>query len=240
MRPPIPLPLSTAQERRLRTWLDDELLKLTRGHKKRSQPDSPLQTLASYLDAAQAILCMILRIPPVDPSGSLRTAYLLRLTSDVLGAIPGYAPVVGEVEALLDWLDDLDQSWVVVLQGQVWHPDTGAGDLEETVPEGEMMNGTTTTTISTSTVTQTDRTRLRGMIIGGSAALEEWVEEGGLLHVLVGDQDDEGDEDSGGTVQDAFGELFHRTLKELGELEGVLVPVADPDGDMDVDIMMDD
>ncbi|KAJ7063695.1 hypothetical protein C8F01DRAFT_1219657 [Mycena amicta] len=209
-------PLNTQQERRLVNWLDDELLKLTRGYKKRSHPASHLQTLPEYLDAAQTILRVILRIPPIDPSTSLRIAYLLRLTNDVLGAFSGYPAAVEHIQTLLDWLDDLDNSWIVILQAQVWHPETGPEDLEldaEVLASGR---------VKASPVTQTERTRLRSLLIGGSAALEEWVDAGGLLHCPVGEDDD----DDGGTVQDAFEVLFHRTLKELGELGGVIVPVG--------------
>ncbi|KAF7298373.1 ATP-dependent RNA helicase [Mycena kentingensis (nom. inval.)] len=205
-------PLSSQQERRLTAWLDDEMLKLTRGYKKRTQPDSALQTLPDYLDAAQTILSVVLQIPPLDPSAALRVAYLLRLTNDVLGAIPGYLAEVQDIQTILNWLDDLDNSWVVVLQAQVWHSDTGPADLEldaELLASGK---------IRVSPVTQTERTRLRSLLIGGSVALEEWVDAGGLLHCPVGDAEDE----DGGTVQDAFQELFYRTLRELGELGGVL------------------
>ncbi|KAJ7221514.1 hypothetical protein GGX14DRAFT_353754 [Mycena pura] len=214
--------LTAQQERRLATWLDDRFLALTRGCKKRSQPDSDYPTLSHYLDAAHAALSMVLQIPPIDPSTSLRTAYLLRLTHDVLAAVPGYPATIDHIPNLLNWFDDLDNAWVVVLQAQVWHPEHGPMDLEI---EAEAA----ATGMHSSPVTETERTRLRGLLIGGSATLEEWLDGGGLLQCFTGDEDEEDGEDVAeiGTVQDAFGELFHRTLQELGALGGLILTPFD-------------
>ena len=55
-----------------------------------SEESSTIRTLHAYLEASWHVLKVILQIPPVDPSTSLRTAYLLRLTGDVLKSITGY------------------------------------------------------------------------------------------------------------------------------------------------------
>ncbi|KAF9009667.1 hypothetical protein BDQ17DRAFT_1274673, partial [Cyathus striatus] len=192
-------PLTSAQERRLTTYLDEKFLELTRGYKKRSQPTSSVKTLHAYLSAARHLLSFILQIPPVDPSTSLRTTYMLRLTGDVLGAVCGYpltaSPTAPEdltedamdtspdstmpnvntpaaLEAdprstlteLIDFLDDLDQAWLAVLQRQLWDPDEGTGvDLVLDV------------TYKSTPLTQTDIARLRSIIVGGEEVLEVWL-----------------------------------------------------------------
>ncbi|KAF8880567.1 hypothetical protein BD779DRAFT_1548985 [Infundibulicybe gibba] len=130
-----PRALSSRQERKLLDFLDERFLSLTRGYKKRSEPTTHLPTLATYLRAAQQILILILQIPPIDPSTSLRTALLLRLTNDVLNSIPGYPP---DVESLP--------------VGQIWDPHQGAGvDLKVEVGSGAR----------SSMVSVTESTRLR-------------------------------------------------------------------------------
>jgi hypothetical protein len=109
--------------------------------------------LPDYLEEMRHLLALILQIPPVDPSTSLRIFYLLRLTGDVLSSILGYRltkPVSDPLEPvepaerfeksaqdsqrirdtlrdILDFLDDLDQAWLAVLEGQVWDPETAEG-----------------------------------------------------------------------------------------------------------------
>jgi hypothetical protein len=172
---------------------------------------------------------MVLRIPPVDPSSSLRTAYLLRLTNDVLTSVPGYSADGANIPILLDWLDDLDQAWLMVLQAQVWHPDTGPADL--VVDAEAVASGT-----KSSPVTQTERTRLRSLLIGGSASLEEWLGGARPTPATIDEEDEDDDDDDAGPlndvqnmleelgVQDGFDELFWRTLQELGLSGDVLIP----------------
>lgn len=58
-----------------------------------SHPSTTLPTLDAYLDAAHALLALILQIPPTAPAqAALRTAFLLRLTGDILTSVTGYAP----------------------------------------------------------------------------------------------------------------------------------------------------
>ncbi|KAJ6606114.1 hypothetical protein DFH09DRAFT_896160 [Mycena vulgaris] len=237
--PPPPRTLSARQERRLIAFLDERFLALMRGFKMRSQaqpePASPptanptsalaLGTLPAFLAAATPLLALVLQIPP----GPLRTAYLLRLTHDVLGGVPGYAAPAEGIALLLDWLDDLDQGWVCALQRRAWDPVRGAGAVAAA---------------AAGAVGQTERTRLRGLLLGGAAGLEEWLAQTGAGGAgIIPEEDEEDEEEDGGEerekgedvagllarlgLQDGFDVLFAGTLEELGELGGVgVIPPA--------------
>jgi len=192
-------PLTSSQERKLVDFLDDQFLELTRGYTKRSQPTTHLPTLSRYLDAARPILSLILQIPPIDPSTSLRTALLLRLTNDTLTSITGYPALPESLPEVLDWLDDLDQAWLAVLEAQVWDPIEARGvDLIIDVSEG----------MKSSPVSQTELTRLRSLLVGCTANLEDWL----YNH---GDEDVESMLERLG-LQAEFDGLFYRTLDYLG------------------------
>ncbi|KAJ6500776.1 hypothetical protein C8R45DRAFT_80699 [Mycena sanguinolenta] len=232
--------LTARQERRLINFLEDKFLELTRGYKKRSEPTTHLPTLPLYLNAAQAILAIVLQIPPVDPSTSLRTAYLLRLTNDVLVSVPGYSADSSNIEILLDWLDDLDQAWLMVLHAQVWDPENGPTDL--VIDAEAAATGT-----RSSPVTQTERTRLRSLLIGGSATLEEWLAAARPPQETILEEDEEEDigplndvQDMLGAlgVQDGFDELFHRTLQALGLSGDFIIPSGEDTMSMS-DVTMD-
>ncbi|KAF9009674.1 hypothetical protein BDQ17DRAFT_1348601, partial [Cyathus striatus] len=223
------------------------------------------KTLHAYLSAARHLLSFILQIPPVDPSTSLRTTYMLRLTGDVLGAVCGYpltapptapedhtedamdtspdsttpnvnTPAALEADPrstlteLIDFLDDLDQAWLAVLQRQIWDPDEGTGvDLVLDIDA----------TSKSTPLTQTDITRLRSIIVGGEEVLEAWLEEervsmsrsrrraNGVDGVLgLGEEDVATLLDHWGLLGD-FDELFHRTLDFLGGFVGEVDPRSD-------------
>ena len=187
----------------------------------RSDPSSTLRTLPSYLEATHHILCLILQIPPVDPSAPLRTTLLLRLTGDVLSSIPGYGPTLERtaLPLLLSWLADLDSAWLAVLRAQAWDPARSRA-VDARLPEGARA----------SRPNQTERTRLRSLLIGGTDALEEWIEKvnldlgpdaGGERGEVVGH--DRGREE----IEQAFNEVFAGTLAEMGSLTGVM---NDPHG----------
>ncbi|KAG5642812.1 hypothetical protein DXG03_002096 [Asterophora parasitica] len=205
--------LSSSQEAKLVDYLDEKFLQLMRGYKKRSEATTHLPTLHHYLDAARQILSLVLQIPPIDPSTSLRTAFLLRLTSDALSSIVGYQADPETLPEALDWLDDLDQAWLAVLQAQVWDPETGAGvDLH--IDAADASKG-----MKSSPLSQTERTRLRSLLVGSSASLEEWLETR---------QDREEDEDVEGMLERLglradFDDLFSRTLDYLGGLGGIVI-----------------
>lgn len=155
-------------------------------------------------------MSLILQIPPIDPSTSLRTAFLLRLTNDVLSSIPGYPASPEVLLEVIDWLDDLDQAWLAVLQSQVWDPQAGAGaDLLIEAACG----------MKSSPVTQTETTRLRSLLVGGTASLEEWLEG------CSPEKDVEGMLERLG-LQSEFDGLFSRTLDYLiliGGLDGIVI-----------------
>ena len=195
-------PLSSAQERKLVAFLDDQFMELTRGYKKRSQPTTHLPTLSLYLDAARQILSLILQIPPLDPSTSLRTALLLRLTSDTLNSITGYPALPESLPEALDWLDDLDQAWLAVLKAQIWDPIEAKG-VDLIIDAADASEG-----MKSSPVSQTERTRLRSLMLGSSASLEDW------LYNHDDDEDVESMLERLGLQAD-FDGLFSRTLDYL-------------------------
>jgi hypothetical protein len=137
-------------------------------------------------------------------------------------AIPGYATPAdsNNMTELLDWLDDLDAAWLVVLQAQVWDPKLRRGvDLE--VSADDVIR------LKSSPMNQTERTRLRSLLVGGTNALEEWLSETDLDGGYMDVDDDEADGVKSLRLQQGFDDLFSRTLAELGAFAGT---VSDPDG----------
>ena len=177
-----------------------------------SEPDASFSTLTNYLEAASKILVLVLQIPPIDPSTSLRTAFLLRLTNEVLNSIPGYAPSTPALEDAVSWLDDLDQAWLVVLQCQVWDAENGGG-VDLFIDVGEAAAGVKSTPMS-----QTEVTRLRSLLVSAMAELEEWLGGG-----AEGEEDDVESRLKRLGLQDKFDELFSGTLDFLGGLGGFVV-----------------
>ncbi|KIK96675.1 hypothetical protein PAXRUDRAFT_825694 [Paxillus rubicundulus Ve08.2h10] len=171
-----------------------------------SEPSlTKLPTLSTYLEAMQHLLAFVLQIPPIDPSGPLRTTFLLRLTGDVMNSVPGYLPDIYDLQRLLDFLDDLDQAWVTVLKSQVWDPSAGEGvDLfvsVEMIEPGKPIRSTP--------VSQTERTRLRSLLVTGTEGLEEWLGTPG--------EDYQPALARAGLMQ-GFDDLFTMTLAEMGSL----------------------
>ncbi|KAL1715739.1 hypothetical protein EV715DRAFT_275566 [Schizophyllum commune] len=202
-------PLSTRQERRLMDYLDERLLNLMRNYKKRAEDSTSTPTLQAYLHESHQILALILQIPPIQPSASLRTAYLLHLTNDALSAVPGYPANLDSLPDLLTWLNELDRAWQVVLAGQIWHPQERVG---VDPPEGSAVQ-------TRNLITQTDRTRLKSMLISGSAVIEDWVGE-------IVAQDDVDAEDIESMLQrlgiaEGSVRIFPGTLDELERMSGL-------------------
>ncbi|KAH7905477.1 hypothetical protein BJ138DRAFT_1164679 [Hygrophoropsis aurantiaca] len=178
-----------------------------------------LPTLPTYLEAMQQLLAFILRIPPVDPSTSLRTTFLLRLTGDVMNSIPGYPPDIKDLPHLLDFLDDLDQAWLAVLRSQIWDAESGEGvDLVIPIDVIDSQNSAKNkgTVITSTPVNQTERTRLRSLLITGTASLEEW-----LTGLDTGGEDYQLALERAG-IQQSFDDLFSLTLAEMGSFEGMM------------------
>lgn len=156
------------------------------------------------------MLSLILQIPPVDPSTSLRTSLLLRLTGEVLQSIPGYTPSTDVLTLLLAWLRDLDHGWLAVLRQEAWDADASSA-VPARLPQGARA----------APASQTDRTRLRSVLLAGADAIEEWLErldahgEGfELVLERVG-------------LEQEFNDLFAGTLAEMGSLGGTM---SDPAG----------
>lgn len=133
---------------------------------------------------------------------------------------------------LLDFLDDLDQAWLAVLQGQVWDPTTAEGVslqvglqriTESSAPHenDEERPINMEVEFKTTTPSQTDVTRLRSLLITGESALEEW-----LLNEKVAQQSGQIDgDDLTGMLDrmgllDEFDDIFTQTLDFLGGFGG--------------------
>jgi hypothetical protein len=192
-----------------------------------------LRTLRAYLEAARHLLLLVIQIPPIDPSTGLRIAYLLRFTGDVLFAIPGYqletSTTTGIQETLrdvLEFLGDLDQAWLAVLQSQVWDPTTGqAVDLVVDDPNPPS-NISSALSIKSTPPSQTDVTRLQSLLFTGGSSLEEWLANE-KSRVDDADNDDvSGMLDRMGLLEE-FDSLFVRTLDFLGGFTGT--SAAEPD-----------
>ena len=217
-------PLSTTQERRLVEFLDEQFLELTREYKKRSiphdssapheltrsvlwedrsHPSSTLTTLSAYLEASHHVLNLILQIPPIDPSASLRSTLLLRLSGEVFNSVPGYTPDEKSLPILLDWLQDLDRGWLAVLRSQAWDLETRSG-INVRLPD-EARSGS---------LSQTERIRLKSLLVTGMEMFEEWVE---LLQAQLGEEETQNAET---TQAERFGDLFSCALTEMGLLRG--------------------
>lgn len=134
--------------------------------------------------------------------------FLLRFTGDVMNCIPGYPLDVAILPDLLGFLDDLDQAWLTVLESQIWDPNSkSSSDL--IVPADDVTN------IRSTPMNPTERTRLRSLLISGTAKLEEW-----LAGMDLGEEGQDMLEQMG--LQQSFDDLFSNTLGELGGFsEGV-------------------
>lgn len=158
-------------------------------------------------------------------------------------AIVGYKPRVEDLDGLLEWLRVLDVGWEGVLRGVPWEAailtesgssgiraggavgddavGRGCGGEEQKGPENEDESG------MTKVLTQTEKTRLKSLLITGAARIDEWleglkpnddsrIEELGNLEVLgegsVGDYVDILESQG---LRERFERLFERTLREL-------------------------
>ena len=192
-----------------------------------------MRTLPAYLDAARHLLLLVIQIPPLDPSTGLRIAYLLRLTGDVLFAIPGYqletstTTIIQEtLRDVLEFLADLDRAWLAVLQSQVWDPSTDqAVDLVVALNDDGPQtinpppNMPSALSIKSTPPSQTEITRLQSLLFTGESSLEEW------LTNEKSRADDADNDDVSGMLErmgllDEFDSLFVRTLDFLGGFTG--------------------
>lgn len=130
-----------------------------------------------------------------------------------MGAITGYQPAAAGLPQLLSWLNDLDRGWLAILRSQAWDPDAREGvDVPQ---QTDALHGDTEGAMR-SPMTQTERTRLRSLLISGTGRLEEWLVEldtGGQDYTAVLQTMD---------LQQGFDDLFAGTLTEMGSLNGVM------------------
>lgn len=172
-------PITYAQERRIINYVDEKSLEISRAFKKRSIPvhivlwlfsdsftsirnipSSHLRTLSAFLDAWRPLIFdLVMRIPPLEPSGRSRILLMLKMTGDLLEAIPAYSPFSGTnipdeeelpavpdpqagdespLESLYGFLSGLDRAWVACLRCQAWdHVKQRGIDIELELDEGE-------------------------------------------------------------------------------------------------------
>jgi hypothetical protein len=134
-----------------------------------------------------------------------------------LSSIPGYPPNLDTLADLLEFLDDLDQAWVAVLDSQIWDPNSRtAVDLILSAEDFTANNDSNTQSIHSTPMNQTERTRLRSLLVTGTAQLEEW---------LAGADKDGVERESileRAGLQQGFDDLFERTLAEMGALTGAI------------------
>jgi hypothetical protein len=198
-----------------------------------------LKTLPAYLEAARHLLLLVIQIPPIDPSTGLRIAYLLRLTGDVLFAIPGYEldtsstiSIQETLRDLLGFLGDLDQAWLAVLQSQVWDPSTGqAVDLVIVVDDDSQTmnpspNKPSALSIKSTPPSQTDVTRLKSLLFTGESSLEEWLSNEKSRANDADSDDVSGMLDRMGLLEE-FDSLFVETLDFLGGFTGTVAEPAE-------------
>lgn len=137
---------------------------------------------------------------------------------------------------LLDWLDDLDQAWVAVLQSQVWDPEAGEGvdlilDADDTDSGQEAnveANGGTTHSRKSTPISQTDVTRLRSLLVTSIANLEEWLSTTKPPPTTTTNGGGGGGDDVAAMLErlgllDEFDDLFSRTMDFLGGFGGGFV-----------------
>ncbi|GAA5874299.1 hypothetical protein JCM3774_000934 [Rhodotorula dairenensis] len=146
--------LTTVQESRLVLYLDDELYKLSGAFESRHSGTSRLPTLDAFLQALLPLHAFILTIPAVPPSGALRIAYYLNLTSFIAPALDGYTILDETLDTLFETLARFDRGWVAVLRGDDWDSTAGRARSEQTMPTGGYAGGMRTT----------DRARLESLV----------------------------------------------------------------------------
>ena len=120
-----------------------------------------------------------------------------------MGAITGYRPTTAALPQLLAWLNDLDRGWLAVLRAQAWDADARGG-VDQPAADAAAQTS------------QTERTRLRSLLVTGTGRLEEW-----LVALDTGGQDYTTVLETLG-LQQGFDELFAGTLAEMGSLGGVM------------------
>ncbi|KAK6907230.1 hypothetical protein I203_101220 [Kwoniella mangroviensis CBS 8507] len=173
--------LTPRQEEKLRSYLDEKLSNLESDE--RTHKLGPLPRLLSRLSP---LLQVILQIPPFYPFGSLRTSYLLTLTS----VIPIYItslPLLSSghrtkdeaqdeascvIRDVLDLLKELEKGWLAVLKGDGWIPPHSTGGTQMDVTIGG--KAVKVDDESKSQVAITEKIRLKSIILSSRARVLAW------------------------------------------------------------------
>lgn len=124
-----------------------------------------------------------------------------------MNSVIGYPPDEDVLPELLEWLNELDRGWLAVLRAQGWDCDTQSGR--------DIILASSDTPIISSPLNQTERARLRSLLISGTGNLEEW-----LLNLTGGGGEDYEAALERLGLQQGFDELFNGTLAEMGSLAG--------------------
>jgi len=138
-----------------------------------------------------------------------------------MSSISGYPADLATLPDLLEFLDDLDQAWVTVLDSQIWDPYSKAA-VDLVVTAGNLTENNNK--IHSTPMNQTERTRLRSLLVTGTAQLEEWL--AGITN--EGEEYQWALERAG--LQQKFEDLFMRTLAEMGGLSGAINDPAGMEG----------
>lgn len=182
------LSLTPRQETRLRSHLDERLLNLERDERKRA-----LGPLLALVPRLRTLLRLILQIPPRDPWASLRVDYFLTLTGSIstyITALPLFPRHGGEerlqaaettLRDLLSFLEEVEDGWLAVLRGDAWVVDSDQ--------EGR---GHAVKVRYTPLVGQTERTRLRSIVMASREKMLAWARMYGDFpgSALPGEPDD--------------------------------------------------
>jgi hypothetical protein len=179
---------------------------------------------------------MVLLIPPVEPSASIRTSWLLRVTGDVFENIPAYSlgsqpnpasdPTdndddfktvlsdegLSTLEEVFQLLEKLDEGWCAVIRNERWDSALNHGIFAESFTPDDSKPAPD----PTGAFSVTDSTRLRSLIISGKDEFDDWLaEQGGASSFEISER----------SIR-----VMSRTLREIGQDIPVPVePESDPD-----------
>lgn len=120
-----------------------------------------------------------------------------------------------------------------MLTGQSWDPVEKVGVDVEIPADADGMTESELTILE-APVTQTDRTRLRSILISCSERLEEWLEHIDILVVPNSNSDGNAGSVDITTLleniglRERFEDLFSLTLSHMGAYEPIMEPVVEP------------
>ncbi|WVQ64797.1 uncharacterized protein L199_002966 [Kwoniella botswanensis] len=173
--------LSPRQEEKLRSYLDEKLSNLESDE--RTHQLGPLSRLLSRLSP---LLQIILQIPPFYPFESLRTSYLLTLTSVIPIYITSLPLLCSRhrtkdeaqdeasrvIRDVLELLKEVEKGWLAVLKSDGWIPPHNTGGTNMDV----MIGGQAVKLVDEgiSQVDITEKIRLRSIILSSRARVLAW------------------------------------------------------------------